>query len=163
LKNQAVIQCEWRHSFRDFDGGWADAQCTAEATWHLSGYDIEGPIAPDDNGRMSAFACDDHSTEWGKDLTGLVMSTVTTHFRLGYQLGQSEAELAELTDEQVHTIVWTGEDIPAARTPLTGEWAGEAVNWPHEHVEQFREGFSAGWEAKFATRAWDRYTADIED
>ena len=151
------ITCDWVHSYRDYDGSWESAQCTDRAVVHVTGYDIEGPMAPDDDARIDVFCCDDHAEGFrgSHDVIDGKLEVIPEHYRQGYAQGVSEGELAPMSTQSALIMAYEGE-LPCgfeARRPLSGEWADEAVDWSDDEVEHYRDGLTRGWTYALMSRA----------
>lgn len=152
MQPKTDITCDYVHSFRDYDGSWASAPCTAAAVWHVRGFDIEGPIAPDDDGAVDVFACGDHFATMEVDLIATSSVRIPERYRQGYALGVSEGALALMSTQTAYIFHYEGvsteDELPSGfepRLPLSGEWVNEAVDWSDEDVDEYRWGFTRGW------------------
>lgn len=165
------ITCMFVFGFVDYDGSSGSAECLRTATVHVTGYDVEGPMAPDDDGSIDLFLCDtckDSLVEG--EIIDLKVEPITPRFRQGYAQGIDEARLKPMGFQTacyfVHEGVDTEGELPSgfdARTPLSGEWCDEAVDWDDAEVEQYRDGFTAGWVWGLCERASELYGQYVED
>lgn len=131
--------------------------CKADATVNVVGYDIEGPCAPDDDGKIDLLLCEEHRgwIENNDEVVNVTATVLTEHYRQGYTQGHAEGELAPMATQTAFIIAYEGE-LPSgfeARYPLSGEWCDEAVDWNDDQVEQYRDGFTRGWTYALTDRA----------
>jgi hypothetical protein len=148
------ITCDWTHGFRDYDGSWTSESCSSRAEVRVTGYDVEGPVAPDDDAHVDVFCCAAHGDEdyWVECLVERQITPLPERYRQGYVQGHNEAVLAPMSTDTAYIFHYeaidTEDELPSgfdARTPLSGEWADEAVDWGDEEVEDYRRGFTRGW------------------
>jgi hypothetical protein len=92
------------------------------------------------------------------------LSEMSLAYQAGYQRGVDEADMVELNDELKRQYLNGMQPDPpelAPRSPLSGEWAGEAATevlgdeYTEEEAADYEQGYLVGWEERLLQRSAD--------